>query len=78
MPNIASILKSRNRKEVRAKIETLKNALIAHRTRRIRSCFANANVLDTVLLRVAKMPRMRATAPVRVNRSRSLPRIASW
>ncbi|WP_081268173.1 helix-turn-helix domain-containing protein [Variovorax paradoxus] len=66
MPNIASILKAEisrvARKEVRAEIETLKKASVAHRAS-IAELRRQVNALEKELRRVAKGATRSATAP---------------
>lgn len=66
MPNIASILKAEisrvARKEVRAEIETLKKASVAHRAS-IAELRRQVNVLEKELRRVAKGAKRPATTP---------------
>jgi len=70
MPNIASILKTEisrvARKEVRAEIETLKKASVAHRAS-IAELRRQVNALEKELRRVAKGATRSVTAPDSVN-----------
>lgn len=70
MPNIASILKAEisrvARKEVRAEIETLKKASVAHRAS-IAELRRQVNALEKELRRVAKGATRSATAPDSAN-----------